>query len=189
MDKDILHEGEYFEEIPEESPLQKNLRRAYIIIVALFLILLLIINTNAGAHFISVLAGKIITSKLNQDHSFNLRDSGQVIFLNQTYMALDDLYEMNQKAEFKICLTGEKIGKNYYVSGMYIPKTYGREVYSVTAAMCSSETIISLHSHPYLHCIFSNQDIDNLRVYRQVNPDMILGVMCDRDKITFYGYS
>lgn len=188
MDITEPEEGLEQEEIPEDSPLKKALKKIYISVIALFLVSLLVMNTGAGNHIISYLSGKVVTSRLQEGNMFELKNNGSVVFDEIAFLTLQELYKNIQKTEFKVCLTGYKKEKDYFVEGLYIPKTYDKQVYSVTAALCDNSTIISLHTHPYLHCIFSDQDIENLAAYRQSNPDVILGLMCDRDKITFYGY-
>jgi proteasome lid subunit RPN8/RPN11 len=54
--------------------------------------------------------------------------------------------------------------------------------------MCNKETIIDLHTHPFLHCIFSNQDIDSYEKYRKYNPDAIMALMCEENRVSMYGY-
>ena len=93
-------------EEPEESPVKRILRKTYLVIIAIFLILLFIVNTNTGYHLISLFSGKIVSSTLQEDYSFDLKFGGKVIFENNVYEVLKDIYLKNQKAEFKVCLTG-----------------------------------------------------------------------------------
>ncbi len=172
----------------EESPIKRFLKRTYIIIIALFLIVLLIVNTNAGYHLISLFNGKIISSTLQEDYSFDLKFGGKVFFKENIYEILREIYIKNQKAEFKACLTGYKEDNNYIVTGLYTPKIYAQDVFSVTSQICNNETIISLHSHPPFRCIFSEQDITSYNRFKQINEDAIIALMCDVDRLSFFGY-
>ncbi len=183
---EIEYDSDYPEE-EEESPFRKTLKRIYILVIAFFLIILLLSNI-LGGHVISVLSGKIVSSTLNADYSLDLKNGGKVVFDSAIYEKLREVYLANQKTEIKACLKGEKKDNDYFISSFYVPKIYEKDVYSVTAELCDKETIISLHTHPYLHCIFSNQDIESYNRYRQINPEVMIALMCDETRFTFYGY-
>ena len=68
-----------------------------------------------------------------------------------------------------------------------MPKAFGQSVSHVSAELCNSNTIVALHSHPYKRCIFSEQDIKSYEAARQINPDAIIGLMCEADRFGFYG--
>jgi hypothetical protein len=171
----------------EDSPLKKFLKRGFIVFILVFMASLFIINSAPGYHVISVLSGRVVSSTLEQDYTFALRD-GSVVFEREVYEELRQMYWDNQRHEFKVCLTGEKADNDYLVQGMYIPVIISQDVYSVTAQLCNKETIISLHSHPPMRCIFSEQDIRYFNVFRDVNPEGIIGLMCGEERLTFYGY-
>ena len=134
----------------EESRLFKFLKRTYIIIILFIILTLLLVNTQIGYHLISLASGSLVSSTLNEDYSFDLKQEGKIYFDILTWKALEDYYMDNQKYEFKLCLTGykEKNTTNYFISGIYQPYIYKQDVYSVTSEMCNSSTIVSLHSHP-----------------------------------------
>lgn len=178
MDEDLPH---------DESKLSRIVKRSYIIIISVIIIFLLLINTAPGYHVIYLLSGKLVSSTLNEDHTFELKNGGKVVFNKQTYETLRAIYYQNQRTEFKACLTGYKESNSYIVEDIYIPKIYDQTVFSVTSAICNSSTIISLHSHPPMRCLFSEQDIRSYNKFRQVNPDGIIGLMCNHDRITFFG--
>ncbi len=185
MDKDIK---DIQEEIKEDSKILRIIKKAYIIIIALILVLLLIVNTNTGYHLISFFSGKIVSSNLNEDYTFDLKFGGKVIFNETIWNDLGYIYDTNRKHEFKVCLTGHKQENSYYVTGLYMPKIYSQDVYSVHSQVCNNETIISLHSHPPLRCIFSEQDIVSYNQFNRINPDPIIGLMCGETRLSFFGY-
>jgi proteasome lid subunit RPN8/RPN11 len=172
----------------EESRFRKVLKKTYVLITVFLLLILFLVNTAPGYHLISVLSGKIVSSTLEEDYTFNLKYGGKVVFNKKVYENLRQIYQENQKHEFKACLQGEKKNKDYYVDGIYIPKIYSQDVFSVSSQICNSSTIISLHSHPPLRCIFSEQDIKSYNNFKQINPRAMLGLMCDEERLTFFGY-
>ncbi|MBN2368740.1 hypothetical protein JXC34_06985 [Candidatus Woesearchaeota archaeon] len=172
----------------EESRLKRFFKRAYIILLALFLVMLLLVNTNTGYHLLSVISGKIASSTLNENYEFELRGGIKVIFQKEIFEELRTLYQNNQKNEFKVCLTGNKQNSDYVVEGAYVPEIYKQDVYSVTSQICNNETIISLHSHPPMRCIFSEQDLKSYESFRRINPDGIIALMCGEERMNFFGY-
>jgi len=191
MDSDRKELREILEKVEEakeeENKLFTAIKRVYIFIIALVLIILLLVNTNMGYHLISLASGRIVSSDFN-DYTFALKHGGTVHFDILTWDALSRLYDANQQHEFKACLIGYRSDNDYYITGMYEPTIYAQDVYSVTSQVCDNNTIVSLHSHPPLHCIFSDQDVRSYEIFRQINPDGIIGLMCKEDRITFYGY-
>jgi hypothetical protein len=172
----------------EESKLKKLLKRTYVVGIALFLVFLFLVNTLPGYHIVSLVSGRLVSSTLQEDYSFSLKNGGIVIFQLAVFENLRELYLDNQQHEIKVCLTGDKNNSTYHVTGMYIPKIYHQDFRSVSSEFCNSETIVTLHSHPFLSCIFSDQDIKSFNNYRKSNPDALLGLMCEQERFTFYGY-
>jgi len=172
----------------EGSKAVKIVKRAFIVFLALFLIFLLFSYLVPGAHTLRVFEGLLASSSLNDDFSVDLSDGGRVVLEQKVYSELKDLYFENQKNEFKVCLEGEKQGNEYFVSGLVVPETYLKTFSSVSSQICSAETIIPLHSHPYRDCVFSEQDIKSYAAFRSLNPDAIMGLMCEIDRFAFYGF-
>ncbi len=184
--KEIADELE--EDIKEESRLMQVFKRSYVIVISLILVFLLLANTNMGYHLVSLFSGRIVSSSMNPDYTFDLKLGGKAYFEKETYAELLQMYKENQKHEFKACLLGKKEGKDYFITGLYVPRIYNQEVYSVTSEMCNADTIISLHSHPPLRCIFSEQDIISYNRFKERNKNGIIGLMCGEERISFFGY-
>jgi proteasome lid subunit RPN8/RPN11 len=177
------------EDVKEESRLMKLFKKTYIIVITLIIVTLLLANTNLGYHMVTLLSGKIISSTMNPDFTFDLKYGGEVKISEPMMLRLQQLFRENQKTEFKACLLGKKEGDDYVVDDIYVPLIYKQEVYSVTSEMCSEGTIISLHSHPPMRCIFSEQDITSFNQFRQErNKDGIIALMCGEDRMSFFGY-
>ncbi|MEK6923182.1 MAG: hypothetical protein AABW84_00590 [Nanoarchaeota archaeon] len=134
-----------------------------------------------------ILAGQILSDKLNDDLTIDL-NNGKVIFQNNSYDKLLQTYLSEQQHEIAVCLIGEKQNNNYIITDLYEPKISSQSFTHVSSEFCSSETIILLHSHPFKHCTFSEQDIISFEKFRERNPDAIEGLMCEPDRFTFQGY-
>jgi proteasome lid subunit RPN8/RPN11 len=177
------------QEEPSEEEQLKKLKRKKIAIAAvgLFLAALLIIYLIPGNYILFIIEGQFASSKL-EGSTVELETGGKVIFDRAVYEELKQLYLEEQETEFKVCLIGEKKGEDYYISGLSIPETESKSFAHVSAELCPKEAIIPLHTHPYKHCIFSEQDIQNFEAVKAVNPDAIIGLMCETDRFNFYGY-
>jgi len=171
----------------KQSKVKLFLKKTYILLIALFLIFLLTINSGPGYHIISLLSGKVVSSTLNEDYTFTLKN-GKNVFFGKTFEILRETYRNNKDNEFKVCLTGEVKDGNYYVENIYVPKIIEQTPLSVTSSFCNEQTIISLHSHPPFRCIFSEQDIKSYNIFKQRNSQAIIGLLCEEERITFYGY-
>jgi hypothetical protein len=187
MDKEEIKEiGEELEEFKEEeSEIKKGLRKIYIIIMALFLAFLILGNSLVGSFLVSLFSGKISSVAIT-DNIIKF-DNRTLYFEPTIYDRLKQYYNENQKSEIKLCMTGVITGNKYYITGMYSPVTYKKDVFSVTSQMCNADTVIDLHTHPYLHCIFSNQDITSYTSYHKYNPGAIMALMCEEDRFSLYG--
>ena len=167
------------EEVIEESKLKK----IFIIFGALFLILLVLsyMFTNYGIR-------EIIASLIESEEiEGNMVDMGdfRVVFEGETYNEILELYEENLALETKMCLLGHYNG-DYYVTEVIKPVIYSQEFNQVVSAGCNEDTIIALHSHPYRKCLASEQDLENLKLSQEVNPDVIIGIICEEDRFSFY---
>ncbi len=191
MDKEFIEEVKKLEQEQkdlkeEESIVFRKLKRVYIVAIALILLALLLVNTQTGYHLINLASGNLVSSTLDENYSFDLKQGGKVYFEQSLWNVLEQYYKDNQKAEFKLCITGQKQGMDFYTESIYQPYIYSQDVFSVTATPCNSSTIISLHSHPPLHCVFSEQDMRAYETFRQISPDGIVALMCGDQKLTFY---
>jgi len=175
--------------VPKKTDGEEELRKLkrkkiFIAISSIILAVLVITYLVPGSHVLSILEGQATSYKLNPDLTIDLKN-GKIVFDNSTYEQLKQMYFAEQRSEFKACLEGHKDGLNYFITGVYVPETYSQSFSHVTAELCNSSTIIPLHTHPYKNCIFSYQDIRGLDAIRKVNPDAIIGLMCEPDRFNF----
>lgn len=179
MDKNLIDNQNI-----EESKIKSFIKKLSLFLIFLFLLYLFLSIFLFGFNIFSILEGRVESNKLD---SFKVDfKNGSVIFNEDVYSQLKQIYLTTQKNEFKVCLTGYKKDLNYFVDGLYIPKTFEQTFNSVEAQICDDKTIISLHSHPFKRCLFSSQDIQNFNYFRKINPDGIIGLMCEVDRFTFY---
>lgn len=172
--------------IDEEEELRKLKRKkTFIAILSIILAVLVITYLVPGGYVLSILEGQATSYELNSDLTIDLKNGGKIVFDNSTYEQLKQMYFAEQRSEFKACLEGYKKGLNYFITDVYLPETHSQSFSHVTAELCNSSTIIPLHTHPYKHCIFSYQDMKGLDAVRKVNPDAIIGLMCEIDRFNF----
>lgn len=168
------------EEDYEEDPKWK---KVFLIISALFLIFLFISYFFTGFGVREVLAGLIESEKIKD----NVVDSGEfkVIFEENSYEEILELYNENLAVETKMCLMGYYDG-DYYIIEVFKPIIYSQEFNRVVSEGCPNDTLIALHSHPYKKCLASEQDLSNLEKSKEVNPNVIVGIICEEDRFSFY---
>jgi len=187
MEKD-LHEEILKDVLSEESKKSESLEKIKKVVFSLFvlmIIFMIIVTFLGGGRLIDFLEGRIVSSTIKENSVLVLTD-GSKVHLNNVYDELKKLFYENQKNEFKVCLVGRKENNDYYVGSLYIPRIFKQNVFSVTSEQCNNETIIPLHSHPLDRCVFSAQDIISYHQFKEINPDALLGLMCNLDRFTFY---
>jgi len=171
----------------EESPIKRIVKRIVIGIIGLFLLLLMISYFTFGGFLQPILESYFISYPVENDMVF-LQDGSRIVFAEGVYDELKEIWFSEQTHEFKACLLGEKKGA-YYVTGIERPEIYSQSFGHVSSDWCGEETLITLHSHPKLWCRFSDQDIMSYKVFLGVNPDALLGLMCDTNRFNFYRYN
>ena len=172
-------EEEHFE---EEKP--SLLKRVSVIVISLFLIFLMLSTFLVWGNVGEIVAGWI-ESETVENGLVELEDFS-VTFSNNTYEVLQGIYSDNQEYETKVCLFGFLENSRYNITYVYQPVIYSQQFNQVVSEACPDNTLVALHSHPYGHCIASEQDLSNLEVSKQVNENALIGVMCDYDRFSFY---
>ncbi len=77
--------------------------------------------------------------------------------------------------------------KEYHITSFYFPKMYRQLFNQVVFESCSPETLILLHTHPYKRCSASSTDLNTLRTAQQANPDVLMMVLCEKERVAVYG--
>lgn len=183
--EDAIHRQILQDSLRDPDPRQDKTGEFIITIASICLILLLILAFSGNGALSRYFEGRLLSASISETDEVAL-EQGVLVFKPAVYEELKQIFLDNQEAEYKVCLIGEKIGEEYVVTDLYIPSIYERTVYSVRSAGCNAETIVSLHTHPYEQCVFSEQDLRSAEAFRKVNPEGISAVMCTLDRFTVY---
>jgi len=186
---DEFFEDEYIEEdIPPESALPSTpWKRALLIGIGVVLVILFVSYLSGGDWLYPILEGRVESDVIGADYIVNVTETVRVVFAPDVYRELLRLYYDQPEHEFKACLIGTKSGNDYLIDDLSLPETYQRSFAHVIAEQCPPVTIVSLHTHPFKHCIFSDVDIESYDAFLTVNPDAIIGLMCEPERFTFHG--
>jgi len=169
------------EEFEEPSAVKKIL----IVFLGLFLIVLMLSYFLTSSSVWNVIYGFVESSKL-KEQTVKIDRESKLIFNNESLEVLNKLYDENLDREFKVCLKGFKVGETYYIEETIQPKTFLQEFNRVVAEPCSEEYLVSLHTHPFKHCLPSQIDLKNFEKFKEKNEDVMMAIMCERDRFGFY---
>lgn len=134
---------------------------------------------------LEIVMGKLVSSTINTN--FQVKHGSYIIsFKEGVYQQLHQVYRESLRQEFVVCLQGKKEGMEYTITDLTLPKVFSSSVFHVSYQGCDTTSLITLHSHPYQRCIFSQQDIASYRAIKQTNPEAMIGVMCTPQRFTFY---
>tara|TARA_B100000315_G_scaffold149474_1_gene138211 strand:- start:269 stop:796 length:528 start_codon:yes stop_codon:yes gene_type:complete len=170
----------------EELPQKSKIKKFFILIIGLILVFLVSTYYLFAFGADDVLAGFIQSSKIDNKLTLEFKDK-KIIFTKDSYEELLKIYDENLEVEFKACLKGNVKNNIYDINKIIIPKTYSQTYKSVRAEPCDTNTLIDLHSHPFRRCLASIHDITNFRRLKSVNENILLSVMCERDRFFVYG--
>ena len=122
--------------------------------------------------------------KSRQMDSYGIELKGvMLVFSSGVYDEIVSYAIENEGNETKFCLLGEKQGSNILITSMFKPLIIAQDFQSVTSKSCPSGTIVSVHTHPLLHCIPSMQDYKALHSSQDAE---YTAVMCERGRFYFY---
>lgn len=176
-----------------ESPLWKAIKRILLIITGLFLVYLMLSYVGVSSYIMEIMQGQLTSNALEANDTFTLENQTTIQFSEDLYKQIFHLYLTSQEHEFAACLygsysitkTGEKL---YALNTIVIPKTYKETFNEVISNGCDADALIFLHSHPYKHCLFSDQDLETHKSFAVKNPVGLSAIMCEENRFTFYGY-
>ncbi len=171
----------------EESRFIRIIKKIILIFISLFLLFLFLSYLLPSYNLFSIISAQANSYKISQN-VIVLGNNDQIVFENNTYEDLLEVYNENQQHEFKACLIGDKEAGVYRIDEIEIPKIISQDFSSVRAVPCSKDTIISLHSHPYKSCYFSMHDVNSYRLVKSINEDALIGIMCEQNRFNFYGF-
>ncbi|MBD3313655.1 hypothetical protein GF345_04390, partial [Candidatus Woesearchaeota archaeon] len=169
---------------PEHEEEQPSLmKRILLFVIGLFILFLFLSYFLLGPYTLNIIGSMLLSSELE---GYSVEGDGfNIVFTEAAYTALKQTYLDNQDREFKACLKGNISGDTYIITDILLPDqrgSYSQVVYT----QCPSDTIVSMHSHPYRHCRASERDFESFEKFRQANPDAVMMVMCEAER--FYVY-
>ncbi len=153
--------------------------------VAIVLIIVVAIYSLGDYGFSDIVHGLLVSEKVDDDFTA-VYNQYTIQFDAGAYQKLQELYFADLRHEFAACLQGTKEGLAYHVTDVLVPDLFSQSVFSVVSGTCDENTIIRLHSHPYKRCVFSPQDIYSYYQLREKYGNVMLGLMCEPDRFTFY---
>lgn len=158
-------------------------------IIVIAIIILIVLFFAISGTIREILYGIFKSSKIKGDFSIDIKNieyAEKLIFINNSYSKLLEVYDENIQLEFKACLLGYIEEKDYIISEIFIPEMSLQTATKVISEPCPSETLVSLHSHPELHCLPSDQDMVSYIKLKESNEKAILAVMCSKERFNFF---
>jgi len=174
------------EELGDLDEEDSFLKKISVIVIGVFIILLLLSYFLTTPAVRNVIIGMVESSNLEDDYSMDIGGGNKLIFINSSYIELLNLYDSNLDVEIKACLFGEIIGGDYFISEVVQPVIYSQSYDRVVSAPCSNISLVSLHSHPHMHCAPSQQDLESFSKLKETNPDILMIIMCEEDRFNVY---
>lgn len=172
------------EEIILEEEQPKLWKKILKISLAIALIIL-IVSYVALSFGIKDIIASLLSSQTIKEYKVEIEENQYLIFEDDTYEELLKEYYKYEDREFKACLLG-RIGKDYFVERIIIPKMTEQAFEHVTSESCPENTIVDLHSHPYRKCLASEQDFKSLEMLKSRNKGAIMAIMCENTRFGFY---
>lgn len=124
----------------------------------------------------------LVKSRQMDSYGIKIGDS-MLLFSQGIYDEIVSYASDNEGNETKFCLMGEKQGNNLLITSVFKPLIIAQDFASVTSRNCPPGTIVSVHTHPLLHCIPSLQDYNALHSSKDAE---YTAVMCERGRFYFY---
>jgi proteasome lid subunit RPN8/RPN11 len=192
VDHDLFHRhNEHIDEHwEEEHPIWTWTKRVLLLFVAVFLFYLMFTYMGIGPDVLKVFEGQAASHEIGGNFTLFIDKETKVVFSEELYLSLFDMFVNNQGHEFKACLYGTLETLNsglviYSLNDVVIPEIYEQDVYHVVSAGCDSETLVSMHSHPYKKCLFSAQDVRSYQEFLEDAPHALMAIMCEEDRFAF----
>lgn len=169
-------------ELKEKKPFPKKF---FITPLALFLIFIILSYFLTTPDIRDIITG-LIKSSTVEGYTIDINSTSKLIFNKDAYTRLMEIYDENPDMEFKVCLEGDYKNGNYLIEGIYEPEMSLQSYSKVVAEPCPTKTLVSMHSHPYRHCLPSEQDIKSFELFKINNNNALMAVMCEKGRFNFY---
>lgn len=169
----------------KENAFKRRLLKGFIAVVAVILVFVVVMYMLGDYEFIDILEGLIASDTLSENLTLQYQDY-TILLAPEAHEALQKSYMGNLQHEFAACLKGIYYEKLYNVTSIKAPDIFSQSVFNVISGACDEDTIIRLHSHPFKRCVFSPQDIYSYQQLREKDGNILLGLMCEPNRFTFY---
>ncbi|MBU2590236.1 MAG: hypothetical protein KKA65_04370 [Nanoarchaeota archaeon] len=164
----------------KESPVRK-----IIIFILSILLILMFLSYIVISFGVGDIIGGWAESSLIEGNSVEF-NNGLIVFSDLVLEGLNEIYSNNKNYEFKVCLGGSLVDNVYSIDEIVYPRMYSQKYNLVVAEPCPLESLIDLHSHPLDRCIASQTDMENFSVLKLKNPDALMVIMCQENRINVY---
>ncbi len=164
--------------IEEENP--SKIKKAAFVFVA-FLLFFLIISYSVAFLGMDSIPG-LVKSRQMDSYGIKIGDS-MLVFSSGVYDEIVSYSAENEGVETKFCLMGEKQDGRILIASVFKPLIIAQDFKSVVSKQCPPGTIVSVHTHPLLHCTPSLQDYKALRYADDAEYN---AVMCEKGRFYFY---
>jgi len=182
-DDHLIKDFEDWEEERKGKPI-------FIKILSIFMLILVVGYLITNPITRNILFGLIESSSIEEDSNneyiVEIDSENKLFFMNNTYNNLIKIYDENPEKEFKVCLQGNVTNGDYFIHSIYEPTMSFQSHNKVIADPCPDNTLVSMHSHPFRHCLPSEQDLSNFKLFKKINPDALMAIMCERGRFNFY---
>ncbi len=175
-----------FKDLSEEIEEKPSLFKKIFIFSISILLLILVLSYFLTSPGIRNSFVGLIESSTIKDNIISINSTNKIIFEKNIYQELINYYDQNKEKEFKVCLMGIFENGDYFINEMYKPEMVSQTYTQVVSKPCPSDTLIDMHSHPYRHCLASNQDLKTFERFKINNPNVLMAIMCEKGRFNFY---
>jgi len=173
---DQVREFEGYEDLETYDEEPSKLRKPLLIMIGLLLVALMV-----SYFFLSDAIFGLVSSETLEGNTLYLNNY-TVVFESAPLDLLQAEYVRNEHREIKACLYGDVDGRKYTVKETILPEIIDASVMHVKTAGCAGNPIMTLHSHPVNRCLASEQDIENYKSRKTANPELLMMIMCGKDR-------
>jgi proteasome lid subunit RPN8/RPN11 len=153
--------------------------------LAVFVLIIFVFYFTTNPTIRGIIAGLIESSPVREG-VVDIGSGNKLFFLNNTYNKLIRIYDANPEKEFKVCLKGKVSAGDYLIYEVYEPTMVFQSHNRVIADPCPEDALVSMHSHPFRHCLPSEQDFRSFESFKKTNQNAVMAVMCEKGRFNFY---
>lgn len=172
-----FHDDFHYDELREARKRKIIKIMSFTVVFFTFIILAL---GNGLPYVIGSLKSTPVEDGIISTGSVTIRFEGEALELLQSE------YFNEYHREIRACLSGRIDGSDYYVSTVHFPRVIDASIQHIKSEACPQNTLIDLHSHPLNSCIASSTDLRSFAASKEINPNILMVIMCAKDKFSVY---